>query len=75
MKTTEDLATEYLKEIHPTKKFLRIRTDEKFGSYFEIVCMEESLSIEEAVEVGYLDFITWVYNRYIAPEKIYINLN
>lgn len=66
---------EYFKEISPKKVFIRTLTHKDFGGYFKIVYTNQEGTEEKTVSVSYLEFITWLFNNYISPDKFYINLN
>lgn len=75
MQTSENLARHYLKEVLPGKIFIRTDTDKEYGGYFKILYVNEGEDLVKGLDVDYLEFITWIFNTYISPEKLYVNLN
>ena len=75
MKTSQDLARQYFNEVLPGKVFIRTETDKEFGGFFKVLYVNKEESLVQGFEVDYLEFITWMFNTYVAPEKIYVNLN
>lgn len=75
MATKEDLIEKYFKDKFPHKKYLKVLVHKDFGGYFRVLYTDEDMLKEDSVDISYLDFITWLFNNHIAPDKFYVNLN